>query len=216
MLSGSSSGLATGSRRRAVLHRAAWRRAALDAPIADEAEVSVRTLYNHFGTRTACSPLSCNVRWPRWMSRYTRSARDPSNGSGNRRGFHRQDGCRRPRPVVRAILMDDRLFNQLNNSGRAGSSRHRASRGHTERRTAPRHRPVVLAEHAGMVLFHLQRAGLPARSTTLPCGSVHCTHSTSPYWPSHVRGPGLASSCISNHSHKAIRNWPRRDRVMHV
>ena len=128
--------------------------------LADEAEVSVRTLYNHFGDKDGLlTALVQRSLASMDVEVHQIAARDPIERIWEVVAVSIDKTVADvPRPVVRAMLMDDRLFNQLNKQWTGWDLLV------TELRAAiqsgalrPDIDPVVLAEHAGMVLFHLQR-----------------------------------------------------------
>ena len=128
--------------------------------LADEAEVSVRTLYNHFGDKdgllTALVQRSLDSMD---VEVHQIAAYDPIERIWEAVAVSiDQMVADVPKAVVRAILMDDRLVKQVNERWTGWNLIV------TEIRAAmhggglrPDIDPLVLAEHAGMVLFHLQR-----------------------------------------------------------
>ena len=128
--------------------------------LAEEAGVSVRTLYNHFGDKdgllTALIQRSLDSMD---VAVHQLSSVDPIERIWEAITLSiNQVVADIPKAVVRAVLMDDQLLNQINRQWtgwdlivgeiRAATERN-ALRGDVE--------PGVLADHAGMVLFHLQR-----------------------------------------------------------
>jgi AcrR family transcriptional regulator len=146
--------------------------------LASEAEVSVRTLYNHFGDKDGL--LGALVQ--RSLDSIDIAVHQLSS----------QDPIERiweaitlsidriladvPKAVVRAVLMDDRLLHQINlrwtgwdlivNEIRA-ATRRGVLRDDVD--------PDVLADHAAMVLFHLQRRWTVGEidSDELRAGALH-------------------------------------------
>lgn len=128
--------------------------------LADEAEVSVRTLYNHFGDKdgllTALVQRSLDSMD---VEVHHIAASDPIERIWEAVAVSIDTMVADvPKAVVRAILMDDSRVNQLN---KRWAGWHLIV---TEIRSATRDGalradvdPDVLAEHAGMILFHLQR-----------------------------------------------------------
>jgi AcrR family transcriptional regulator len=128
--------------------------------LADEAEVSVRTLYNHFGDKEGLlAALVQRSLASMDVEVHQIAARDPIERIWEVVAVSIDKMVADvPRPVVRAMLMDDRLFNQLNKQWTGWDllvTEIRAAM-HSGALRADID-PVVLAEHAGMVLFHLQR-----------------------------------------------------------
>lgn len=128
--------------------------------LADEAGVSVRTLYNHFGDKdglvTALIQRSLDSMD---IAVHHLSAADPIERIWEAIALSIDKVVADiPKAVVRAVLMDDRLLNTINlrwagwelivSEIRAATLRG-ALRDDID--------PDVLAEHAGMVLFQLQR-----------------------------------------------------------
>jgi AcrR family transcriptional regulator len=128
--------------------------------LADEAEVSVRTLYNHFGDKEGL--LTALVQ--RSLDSiddavHHLSATDPIERIWEAVAVSIDKTVADiPKAVVRAIVMDDRLVNLVNVRW-TGWDLIVAEIGAATRAGALRADmdPAVLAEHAGMVLFHLQR-----------------------------------------------------------
>ena len=128
--------------------------------LADEAEVSVRTLYNHFGDKdgllTALVQRSLDSMD---VEVHQIAARDPIERIWEAVAVSIDKMVSDvPKAVVRAILMDDRLVSQVNERWTGWNlivTEIRAAMHSGALR--PDIDPVVLAEHAGMVLFHLQR-----------------------------------------------------------
>ncbi|WP_194163710.1 TetR/AcrR family transcriptional regulator [Mycolicibacterium sp. P1-5] len=146
--------------------------------LADEAEVSVRTLYNHFGDKDGlltalvqCSLDSMDVEV------HQIAARDPIERIWEAVGVSIDKVVSEvPKAVVRAILMDDRLVSQVNERWTGWDlivTEIRAAMHSGALR--PDIDPVVLAEHAGMVLFHLQRRWTSSEITDLQLreGALH-------------------------------------------
>jgi AcrR family transcriptional regulator len=128
--------------------------------LADEAEVSVRTLYNHFGGKegllTALVQRSLDAMD---VEVHQIAARDPIERIWEAIAVSIDNMVSDvPKAVVRAILMDDRLVSQMNKQWTGwnvivteiGAAMHSGA-------LRPDIDPAVLAEHAGMILFHLQR-----------------------------------------------------------
>ena len=84
--------------------------------LADEAEVSVRTLYNHFGDKEGLlTALVQRSLASMDVEVHQIAARDPIERIWEVVAVSIDKTVADvPRPVVRAMLMDDRLFNQLN------------------------------------------------------------------------------------------------------
>jgi AcrR family transcriptional regulator len=128
--------------------------------LADEAEVSVRTLYNHFGDKdgllTALVQRSMDSMD---VEVHQIAARDPIERIWEAVAVSIDKMVTDvPKAVVRAILMDDRLVKQVNEQWTGWNlivAEIRAAMHSGALRSDID--PVVLAEHAGMVLFHLQR-----------------------------------------------------------
>jgi AcrR family transcriptional regulator len=128
--------------------------------LAEEAGVSVRTLYNHFGDKDGL--LTALIQ--RSLDSVDDAVHHLSSVDPIERIWEaialsiNQIVADIPKAVVRAVLMDDQLLNQINLRW-AGwdlivgeirdATRRGALRGDVD--------PGELAEHAGMVLFHLQR-----------------------------------------------------------
>lgn len=128
--------------------------------LAVEAGVSVRTLYNHFGDKdgllTALVQRSLDSMD---VAVHHLSSTDPIERIWEAVTLSIDKTVADvPKAVVRAVLMDDRLLNEINlrwtgwdlivNEIRA-ATRRGVLRGDVD--------PGVLADHAGMVLFQLQR-----------------------------------------------------------
>ncbi len=128
--------------------------------LADEAEVSVRTLYNHFGDKdgllTALVQRSLDSMD---VEVHQITARDPLERIWEAIAVSIDKMVADvPKAVVRAILMDDRLVTQMNEQWTGWDLIVNEIRAATDSGALrPDIDPVVLAEHAGMVLFHLQR-----------------------------------------------------------
>lgn len=128
--------------------------------LADEAEVSVRTLYNHFGDKdgllTALVQRSLDSMD---IEVHQLTARDPLERIWEAVSVSIDKTVADvPKAVVRAILMDDRLVKQVNEQWTGWDlivTEIRAAMHSGALR--PDLDARVLAEHAGMVLFHLQR-----------------------------------------------------------
>ena len=128
--------------------------------LADEAEVSVRTLYNHFGDKdgllTALVQRSLDSMD---VEVHQLAADDPIERIWEAVAVSIDKMVADvPKAVVRAILMDDGLVKQVNERWTGWDlivAEIRAAMSGGALR--PDIDPLVLAEHAGMVLFHLQR-----------------------------------------------------------
>lgn len=128
--------------------------------LADEAEVSVRTLYNNFGDKdgllTALVQRSLDSMD---IAVHQLSSTDPIERIWEAIAVSiDQMVTDIPKAVVRAVLMDDRLLDQINLRWTGwdlivtelrAAARRGALRDDVD--------PDVLADHAAMVLFHLQR-----------------------------------------------------------
>lgn len=128
--------------------------------LADEAGVSVRTLYNHFGDKegllTALIQRSLDSMD---VAVHHLSATDPIERIWEAIAISiDKTAADIPKAVVRAVVMDDRLVNLVNVrwtgwdlivSEIGAATRAGALRDDLD--------PSLLAEHAAMVLFHLQR-----------------------------------------------------------
>lgn len=128
--------------------------------LADEAGVSVRTLYNHFGDKegllTALIQRSLDSMD---VAVHHLSATDPIERIWEAIAISiDKTAADIPKAVVRAVVMDDRLVNLVNVrwtgwdlivSEIGAATRAGALRDDLD--------PTLLAEHAAMVLFHLQR-----------------------------------------------------------
>lgn len=121
--------------------------------------VSVRALYNHFGDKdglvTALIQRSMDSMD---VATHHLSSDDPIERIWEAIALDQQSGGSHPQGLVRAVLMDDRLLKQMSVrwigwnlvvSEIRAAAHPGALRGDIE--------PEVLIDHAGMVLFHLQR-----------------------------------------------------------
>lgn len=146
--------------------------------LATEAEVSVRTLYNHFGDKdgllTALVQRSLDSID---VAVHHLSSRDPIERIWEAIALSIDRILADvPKAVIRAVLMDDRLLHQINlrwtgwdlivNEIRA-ATRRGVLRDDVD--------PDVLADHAAMVLFHLQRRWTVGQidSEDLRAGALH-------------------------------------------
>ena len=128
--------------------------------LADEAGVSVRTLYNHFGDKdgllTALIQRSLDSMD---VAVHHLSSEDPIERIWEAISVSIDKVVADiPKAVVRAVLMDDRLLSQIDRRWTGWELIITEIRAAT-RRGALRDdiEPEVLADHAGMALFHLQR-----------------------------------------------------------
>jgi len=128
--------------------------------LAEEAEVSVRTLYNHFGDKegllTALVQRSLDSID---VAVHHLSATDPIERIWEAITVSIDKTVADvPKAVVRAVVMDDRLV-KLVNVRWTGWDLIVAELGAATKAGALRAEidPAILAEHAAMVLFHLQR-----------------------------------------------------------
>lgn len=128
--------------------------------LADEAEVSVRTLYNHFGDKegllTALVQRSLDSID---VAVHHLTATDPIERIWEAIAVSIDKTVAEvPKAVVRAVVMDDRLLSLVNVHWTGWdlivSEISAATKAGVLR---PDIEPALLAEHAGMVLFHLQR-----------------------------------------------------------
>lgn len=128
--------------------------------LAEEAGVSVRTLYNHFGDRDGL--LTALIRGSLDsldVATQQLSSTDPLDRIWEAVAVSIDTLVAEiPRSVVRAVLMDDRMVNEVNR-GWTGWEPIVAEIRAATRRGVLRDDvdPAVLADHAAMVLFHLQR-----------------------------------------------------------
>lgn len=128
--------------------------------LAEEAGVSVRTLYNHFGDKEGL--LAALIQ--RSLDSVDDAVHHLSSVDPIERIWEaislslNQIVADIPKAVVRAVLMDDQLLNQIDRQWSGwdlivgeidDATRRGVLRGDVD--------PGELAEHAGMVLFHLQR-----------------------------------------------------------
>lgn len=128
--------------------------------LADEAGVSVRTLYNHFGDKEGLlAALIQRSLDSMDVAVHQLSATDPIERIWEAITLSIEKVVADiPKAVVRAVLMDDRLLDQVNLRWSGwdlivteirAASRRGALRDDID--------PEILADHAAMVLFHLQR-----------------------------------------------------------
>lgn len=146
--------------------------------LADEAGVSVRTLYNHFGDKdgllTALIQRSLDSMD---VAVHHLSSADPIERIWEAIALSIDKVVADiPRAVVRAVLMDDRLLNQINLRWTGWDLIVSEMRAATHRGVLSADiEPDVLVDHAGMVLFHLQRRWTAGDIDTdeLRAGALH-------------------------------------------
>ena len=146
--------------------------------LADEAGVSVRTLYNHFGDKEGLlAALIQRSLDSMDVAVHQLSATDPIERIWEAITLSIDKVVADiPKAVVRAVLMDDRLLDQVNLRWSGWDLIVTEIRAAT-RRGALRDDidPDVLADHAAMVLFHLQRRWTAGDITAeqLRAGALH-------------------------------------------
>ncbi|MGA5542441.1 TetR/AcrR family transcriptional regulator [Mycobacterium sp. NPDC051198] len=146
--------------------------------LADEAGVSVRTLYNHFGDKEGLlAALVQRSLDSMDVAVHQLSATDPIERIWEAITLSIDKVVADiPKAVVRAVLMDDRLLDQVNLRWSGwdlivteikAATRRGALRDDID--------PDILADHAAMVMFHLQRRWTAGDITAeqLRAGALH-------------------------------------------